>query len=160
MKTLWFPFSTGPTVPTALAYSRYIKAFSAIEQFTRALHTAIQTSSHYSAIQPYDTVPYSHTIQGHTAIQYRAIQPYDTGPYSHTIQHYEAKQPPYHRAIRQGPLHCHTTCSHTIAALHTLPFLQTSYFKNWSLDLTLLDYTVGNPEYVQTTPAWHIPFGF
>ena len=37
---------------------------------------------------------------------------------------------------------------------------QTSYFKNRSLDLTLSDYPAGNPEYVQTTPAWRIPLGF
>ena len=39
-------------------------------------------------------------------------------------------------------------------------FKQTSYFKNRSLDLTLSDYPAGNPEYVQTTPVGHIPFGF
>ena len=38
--------------------------------------------------------------------------------------------------------------------------IQTSYFKNRSLDLTLSDYLAGNPEYFQTTPAAHIPFGF
>ena len=32
--------------------------------------------------------------------------------------------------------------------------------KNRSLDLTLSDYPAGNTEYVQTTPAGHIPFGF
>ena len=37
---------------------------------------------------------------------------------------------------------------------------QTSGFKNRSLDLTLSDYPAGNPEYVQTTIAGHILFGF
>ena len=39
-------------------------------------------------------------------------------------------------------------------------FLQTSYFKSRSLDLTRSDYSAGNPEYVHTTPEGHIPFGF
>ena len=38
--------------------------------------------------------------------------------------------------------------------------VQTSCFKNRSLDLPLSDYPEGNPEYVQTTPAGHIRFRF
>ena len=41
-----------------------------------------------------------------------------------------------------------------------LEFEQISYFKSQSLDLTLSEYPAGNPEYVQTTPAGHILFGF
>ena len=43
---------------------------------------------------------------------------------------------------------------------HFKTYKQTSYFQNRSLDLTLSDYPAGNPEYVQTTPAGHIFFGF
>ena len=44
--------------------------------------------------------------------------------------------------------------------LYSVLFCHTSYFKNQSLHLTLSDSPAGNLEYVQTTPAGHIPFGF
>ena len=49
----------------------------------------------------------------------------------------------------------------TIVAIVILFGTNCTYFllQNQSLDLTLSDYPVGNPEYVQTTPAGHIPFG-
>ena len=60
--------------------------------------------------------------------------------------------------------YCHgpfiTSGSVALWPISLLESHQTSGFKNRSLDLTLSDYPAGNPEYVQTTPAGHILFGF
>ena len=43
---------------------------------------------------------------------------------------------------------------------HNSQLLQTLYFKNQCLDLTLSDFPAGKTEYVQTYPAGRILFGF